>query len=112
MQVTDQMKSFDLALFAAFKAGAAFGARYPEADSWPVVERNLQWRAFRDDWVGNTWDEVRWREERARVLAQYEERNFDPEPQPGDGPEYHADHQAWRERQARVRTFRGAEDQR
>ena len=22
----------------------------------------------------------------------------DPEPQPGDGPEYHADHQAWRER--------------
>lgn len=25
----------------------------------------------------------------------------DPEPQPTDGPDYHADHQAWRERNAR-----------
>jgi hypothetical protein len=28
-------------------------------------------------------------------------RAFDPEPQPGDGPEYHADHAYWKERQSK-----------
>lgn len=33
----------------------------------------------------------------------WHEHHDDPEPQPTDGPDYHADHQAWTERQLRSR---------
>lgn len=39
---------------------------------------------------------------RREMFALDYDTDGDPMPQPGDGPEYHADLQFWRERQSRI----------
>jgi len=60
-------KTFEHALFAAFRAGVAMGAGYPSLEAIPINERNIHWRAFRDAWAGDFWDPQRWAEERLRI---------------------------------------------
>jgi hypothetical protein len=63
-------KSYDDGLRAAFEAGIRVGTRYPEPDAIPKGEVDLQYRAFRDDLAGNTWQTPRWELERARLLME------------------------------------------
>lgn len=65
--MADNPKDLDTLLRAAFDAGVRHGAGYPELDAIPEEEKDIQFRAFLDDWQGNTWGPVEWRE--ARVDA-------------------------------------------
>lgn len=57
-------KGYNDAIADAFAAGARFGARYPEPDSWPASELELQIRAYQDHKAGHTWSPAIWEQER------------------------------------------------
>lgn len=83
MDKTSEYKTFDSGLRRAFTMGAEFGARYPEAGSWPEEELDLQYRAWRDSLAGNTWDADRIRVERTALLQeQGAQHPRYPEPRP------------------------------
>lgn len=69
-------KSFEHALFAAFKAGVELGAQpsYEEPRAIPIDYRNLRWRAFRDAWAGEPWTQERWEDESRRLWDNREGR--------------------------------------
>lgn len=53
-------KTLNAALKAAFMAGAKFGSRYPEPNSWPAAEQDVQFDAWRSWWNGYAWDPSDW----------------------------------------------------
>lgn len=61
--MSEDKKSFEQALFAAFKAGVEVGTGYESVDALPIGYRNLRWRAFRDAWGGEPWSQERWEDE-------------------------------------------------
>ena len=65
--MTDPAKTFDETIRAAFFAGVRFGVRYPEEQSIPSGEAEIQYRAWRDSLAGNIWSPQMWLQ--ARVDA-------------------------------------------
>lgn len=68
---TEPDKCMENLLRAAFTRGYAFGSRYPEVEAIPIEEADIQFRAWWDDWHGNTWSPEQWlaaRTEKGLVL--------------------------------------------
>lgn len=64
-----EKKTLDMVMRTAFLAGARFGARYPEVNSWPEWEVEAQFRAFKDDLQGNPWSPQDWFNARQEAQA-------------------------------------------
>lgn len=79
MDVDTDRKSFEHALFAAFKAGVETGVGYEDLEALPYRVRNVHWRAFRDEWAGEPWTQEAW--ERAMQKA-LQVRTAEPERPP------------------------------
>lgn len=62
-------KTFDAAVAAAFRAGAEFGAKYPEFEAIPEPEIAIRAAAFRDGWAGDPWPPGKYGKRRAAAYG-------------------------------------------
>jgi hypothetical protein len=68
MTIQIEGKSMDEVLRFMFDRGTRFGARYPEYAAIPVEEREIQYRAMRDELAGNVWTPDQWLDARRSGL--------------------------------------------
>lgn len=53
-------KDLNSLIRAAFDAGVRHGTGYEEVAAIPPAESEIQFRAFLDDWNGDTWGPMQW----------------------------------------------------